>query len=215
MTRAAPHVPGVRQLDECPPDDLFGELQSEAYSIMLFELFPRFYEACKNAGEVGDAKQSKITESTTLKDVLKQQDFEIHLFAEYCREFLCEDQVIFLLEVNDYRLLFANQVPPHVHVHVHVLVHLRMYVCMCACAHVLWLTAPPLPTLCQPGQVRPGQKDLPGLPGRRVRGIYYPPHRHEPGYLFPCSACPPWRLPSCAGAHRLLQYGTREGEGSC
>jgi hypothetical protein len=38
--------------------------------------------------------------------VLKANDLEIHLFAEYCREHLCEDAVIFLLETAMFGLLF-------------------------------------------------------------------------------------------------------------
>lgn len=43
---------------------------------------------------------------TTLVEVLKASDLEIHLFAEYCREHMCEEAVTFLLEVNMYSLLF-------------------------------------------------------------------------------------------------------------
>ena len=48
-------------------DELFGELQSEAYSIMLFELFPRFYDACKEEQAAGH--KSEITAATTLSEV--------------------------------------------------------------------------------------------------------------------------------------------------
>ena len=68
---------------------------------MLFELFPRFWEAVKSQDSQGEGQsRSKLTESTTLKEVLKAHDLEVHLFAEYCKEHLCEDQVICLLETN-------------------------------------------------------------------------------------------------------------------
>lgn len=121
-----------------PPDDLFVALQQEAYGLMLFELFPNFWEAVKAQDrEGGRDKRSKMTSSTTLKEVcppfssaalllftmlphapsilhhscllaqiLKANDLEIHLFAEYCREHLCEDSIIFLLETALYSLLF-------------------------------------------------------------------------------------------------------------
>lgn len=41
-----------------PMDDLFAELQAEAYSYMLFDLFPRFWEACKEAPK--EARVSKV-----------------------------------------------------------------------------------------------------------------------------------------------------------
>jgi len=90
-----------------PTDELFSELQTEAYSFMLFDLFPRFYDACKDAPQ--ESRSSQITESTTLTEILAVQTFEVHLFAEFCKEQFCEDQVIFLLEVGDYRLLFTPQ----------------------------------------------------------------------------------------------------------
>lgn len=36
----------------------------------------------------------------------QQDGIEIHLFAEYCREHLCEDSIIFLLEAKSFQLLF-------------------------------------------------------------------------------------------------------------
>ena len=90
-----------------PGDDLFAELQSEAYSTMLFELFPRFYDVCKESGVANESQKSKITLVTTLQDLIMENSFEIHLFAEYCKEQYCEDQVIFLLEVGEYHLLFS------------------------------------------------------------------------------------------------------------
>ena len=74
---------------------------------MLFDLFPRFWDAVKQSDQRhGVASRSKLTEATTLKEVLKANDLEIHLFAEYCREHMCEDSVIFLLECQTYSLLF-------------------------------------------------------------------------------------------------------------
>jgi len=95
-----------KSLDDCE-DDLFEELQINMYSVMLLELFPRFYEACGRETGDASASSSKISALTTFQDVLKAQDFEVHKFADYCRSILCEDQVIFLLEVADYRLLFS------------------------------------------------------------------------------------------------------------
>jgi len=91
-----------------PPDTLFENLQQEAYGLMLFELFPRFWEAIKEQ-EKKEAHRSQLTEKTTLKEVLLANDLEVHLFAEYCREWLCEDAVIFLLETNMHSLLFDPQ----------------------------------------------------------------------------------------------------------
>lgn len=110
-----------------PTDELFVELQTAAYGSMLFDLFPRFYEACKetpvkeNVSKVRHRPRmlftterpkhdrepetsvshvnyaprlnTQITDSTMLADVLKSQSFEVHLFAEYCKEQLCEEQV--------------------------------------------------------------------------------------------------------------------------
>jgi len=89
------------------PDDLFDELQVEVYSTMLLELFPNFYDACMKGPDASGSSESKIKESTTLKDVLGTPDFEIHKFSDYCRTIHCEDPVIFLLEVGEYRLLFS------------------------------------------------------------------------------------------------------------
>jgi len=89
-----------------PPDTLFENLQQEAYGLMLFELFPRFWESIKEQDKEGNAARSQLTEKTTLKDILAANDLEVHLFAEYCREWLCEDAVIFLLETNMHSLLF-------------------------------------------------------------------------------------------------------------
>ena len=49
-----------KELDN-PPDDLFIELQQEAYGMMLFELFPRFWEAVKTQDKQGGrAKRSQL-----------------------------------------------------------------------------------------------------------------------------------------------------------
>ena len=53
--------------------------------LMLFELFPRFWESIKEQDKEGNAARSQLTEKTTLKDILAANDLEVHLFAEYCR----------------------------------------------------------------------------------------------------------------------------------
>ena len=47
-----------------------------------------------------------MTEATQLRDVISANDIETHLFAEFCKEHLCEDAVIFLLEASRFSLLF-------------------------------------------------------------------------------------------------------------
>lgn len=38
--------------------------------------------------------------------VISANDLEIHLFAEFCRNHMCEESATFLLEVNMFSLLF-------------------------------------------------------------------------------------------------------------
>ena len=97
---------GIKSQLADPPEELFLELQQEAYGSMLFELFPRFWDAVKQQEKQASSSRSKLTEKTTLKEILAANDLEIHLFAEYCREHMCEDSVIFLLETNLFSLLF-------------------------------------------------------------------------------------------------------------
>ena len=96
----------IKSLGE-PPEDLFEPLQQDSYNTMLFELFPAFWEAIKKQDVAeGSSKRSQLTTKTTLAEVLKANDLEIHLFAEYCREHMCEESVTFLLECGMYALLF-------------------------------------------------------------------------------------------------------------
>ena len=79
---------------------------------MLLELFPRFCEACANRGEADGTlgtgtSTSNLKADTTLKEVFEAQDIEVYRFCEYCRTIMCDDLVVFLLEVGDYRLLFS------------------------------------------------------------------------------------------------------------
>jgi len=90
-----------------PPEELFVELQQEAYNSMLFELFPAFWEQIKKQdAESNTSRQSNITADTTLAQIIKANDLEVHLFAEYCREHMCEESVTFLLECGMFALLF-------------------------------------------------------------------------------------------------------------
>jgi len=94
------------ELADSPNEELFLPLQQEAYGIMLFDLFPRFWEAVKEQDMISKKKGTTLTADTNLSDVLAQDGIEIHLFAEYCREHLCEDSIIFLLEAKSFQLLF-------------------------------------------------------------------------------------------------------------
>jgi len=94
------------ELADSPSDELFLPLQQEAYGIMLFDLFPRFWEAVKEQDQKSKQKGTSLTADSSLKDILTQDGLEIHLFAEYCREHLCEDSIIFLLEAKSFSLLF-------------------------------------------------------------------------------------------------------------
>lgn len=99
-------VDAIKKELSSPGEDLFDQLQQQAYASMLFELFPRFWEEVKSQDRAGKKERSKLTQQTTLKDIISANDLEVHLFAEYCREHLCEDCVIFLLEVQMFTLLF-------------------------------------------------------------------------------------------------------------
>ena len=48
-----------------PDDELFAELQSETYTHMLFDLFPRFYDACKEAPKANSESQASEGNSDT------------------------------------------------------------------------------------------------------------------------------------------------------
>jgi len=101
--------PSIKKIADAlakPPEDLFAGLQQDVYAILLFDLFPRFWEDVKTQDRQGKVQRPKMSKDTRLEDVIAANDLEIHLFAEYCREHLCEDMVIFLLETQMYALLF-------------------------------------------------------------------------------------------------------------
>lgn len=94
VTSLSSHSKDIKAQLKEPPEDLFEALQAEAHSMMLFELFPRFWDAVKSQEDAAGGRKSTITQDSTLKGVLKANDLEVHLFAEYCREHHCEDQVM-------------------------------------------------------------------------------------------------------------------------
>ena len=58
------------ELADSPSEELFLPLQQEAYGIMLFDLFPRFWEAVKEQDMISKKKGTTLTADTNLSDVL-------------------------------------------------------------------------------------------------------------------------------------------------
>ena len=71
ITALSEHAKQVQATLDKPSDDLFEQMQVEAYNLMLFQLFPEFWEAIKKQGDSSGASASKLTEATMLSEVLK------------------------------------------------------------------------------------------------------------------------------------------------
>ena len=59
-----------------PAASLDGACTPAAYHLMLFELFPRFFEDIKKQEEVAGHSHSKLTAESTLRDIIKSNDLE-------------------------------------------------------------------------------------------------------------------------------------------
>jgi hypothetical protein len=95
------------QLAMAPPD-LFATLHEKAFSLMASDLWHRFWDEIQSQAAVDGRAGTAIMADTPLSAVLNDPK-EVAYLAEFARQNMCEEQVLFWLEASEHKLLFAAE----------------------------------------------------------------------------------------------------------